>query len=227
MLRQWSPQQASEAANAHHFKPAKPLSLSYSSSSTTSLSRWINTQDTVLMGEQQCLAVICSHIHHHPLTKCNHRENSLDLTTHSRPKPAREEAVIAFSFVTQYERGHSASHWDIQALKSLPTFVHQLVTQLQRERVSGSHGTDVSTVFMMLKIKQDKKRMQRNISQHKQQNAVQNECWLMSMPVSLQRNSGGRRTCNQSNLYCVHTTDWVTGISNNTEVRIKGSSRGR
>lgn len=51
------------------------------------------------------------------------------------------------------------------------------------------------------------KRMQRNISQHKQQNAVQNECWLMSMPMSLQRNLGERRTCNQRNLYCVHTTD--------------------
>lgn len=61
--------------------------------------------------------------------------------------------------------------------------------------------------FHEVKNKQDSKRMQRNISQHKQQNAVQNECWLMSMPMSLQRNSGGRRTCNQRNLYCVHTTD--------------------
>lgn len=61
--------------------------------------------------------------------------------------------------------------------------------------------------FHEVKNKQDGKRMQRNISQHKQQNAVQNECWLMSMPMSLQRNSGERRTCNQRNLYWVHTTD--------------------
>lgn len=58
--------------------------------------------------------------------------------------------------------------------------------------------------FHDIKNKQDNKRMQRNISQHKQQNAVQNECWLMSMPMSLHRNSGERRTCNRRNLYREH-----------------------
>jgi len=83
--------------------------------------------------------------------------------------------------------------------------------------------------FHEVKNKQDSKRMQRNIFQHKQQNAVLKECWLMSMPMSLQRSSlGERRTCTWRNRYCAYAAYIVvTGISNNTKVRFKGSSRER
>lgn len=67
--------------------------------------------------------------------------------------------------------------------------------------------------------------MHRNIFQHKQQNAVVNEC-CKHASVSAKELFLGERTW--GNLYCVHSAYIiVTGIYNNTKIRFKGTSRDR
>lgn len=144
----------------------------------------------------QSLAVGCSYFHHNPLTKCNHRETLASPYNQQQTQTCKlrgcDSILICYSI------------WKGTFSLMLRYSSFKILTNLGSQALEAGNSTtkkmnDWFTLYRCfhsvheLKNKQDSKRMPRNIFQHKQQNAVLNECWLMSMPMSLQRNSFRRK----------------------------------
>lgn len=144
----------------------------------------------------QSLAVICSHIHHNPWTQRNRRETLASShnqqQTQTRKARGCDSILICystrkgtFSLMLRYSSFKILTNLGSQALEAGISTTKKMNDWFALHRCCHS--------VHEVKNKQDSKRMQRNIFQHEQQNAVLNECWLVSMPMSPQRNSFRRK----------------------------------